>query len=179
MMLLISTCSQKLSEEEFVSPISKIITSIKRVYEIKHYKEKINFEKYEKIIICGTAMKDNEYLDDLEQFNWIKTSSKPILGICSGMQVIALQFGGKIIKKKEIGMINVKVIRENILFSEDFVGYALHGNGISNLIEFYLLAKSDKSVQAIKHKKKEIYGVMFHPEVRNEKLIEIFTEQSS
>ncbi|MEK6916511.1 MAG: hypothetical protein AABW92_02090, partial [Nanoarchaeota archaeon] len=54
--------------------------------------------------------------------------------------------------------------------------YSLHGNGLENLDQFDILAESAKSVQAIKHKKKEFYGIMFHPEVRNEKIVRNFLD---
>ncbi len=171
MILLISTCSEKLSEEEFVKPISKII---QQKHEIKNYSENIEYSKYEKILICGTALKDNEYINDLEKFDWIKDYNNPIFGICSGMQVIALSFGAKLTKNKDIGMLKIKTTKENRLISGEFYAYELHGNGLSKLDKFEILAKSDKSVQAIKLKKKEIYGIMFHPEVRNQDIIRTF-----
>ncbi len=59
---------------------------------------------------------------------------------------------------------------------KSFQAYSLHQNGISNLSEFYILAKSKDSIHVIKHKNKEIYGVVFHPEVRNRWVIEKFKE---
>jgi GMP synthase-like glutamine amidotransferase len=168
MILLISTCSEKLNEEEFVKPIAGIV---EKNYEIRHYTEKTDLKKYEKLIICGTALKDNDFLKNLTHFNWIKESNIPLLGICSGMQVIALQFGAKPVKKKEIGMTKIKSIKKNILFTGDFEAYELHGNGLSNLNQFEILAKSENTPQAIKHKTKNIYGIMFHPEVRNSNII--------
>jgi GMP synthase (glutamine-hydrolysing) len=101
----------------------------------------------------------------------LKDLNKPVLGICSGIQIIAKAFGGVIIPKKEIGMVEVK---GELFGQKKFKAYALHTNGISKLSEFKILARSKKSVQAIKHKSKEIYGVMFHPEVRNEWVISEF-----
>jgi GMP synthase-like glutamine amidotransferase len=40
--------------------------------------------------------------------------------------------------------------------------------------DFFVLAKSQKCVQAIQHKIKPLFGVMFHPEVRNPEIIEKF-----
>jgi GMP synthase-like glutamine amidotransferase len=171
MILLISTCSEKLNEEEFVKPIAKIA---EKNYEIKHYTEKIDLKKYEKIIICGTALRDNLYLNNLNHFNWVKEYNNPLLGICSGMQVIALQFGAKLVKKKEIGMTKIKTTKQNILFDGDFETYELHGNGLSDLNQFEILAKSENTVQAIKHKSKIVFGIMFHPEVRNSNIISNF-----
>jgi len=37
-----------------------------------------------------------------------------------------------------------------------------------------VLAESAKCVHAIKHKLKDVYGVLFHPEVRNKEVVERF-----
>ena len=173
MILLISTCSEKLNEEEFVRSISKII---EKDVSINHYSSinKADLDKASKVIICGTSLKDNEYLKHLKEFDWLKSIEKPVLGICSGMQVIALQFGAKLIKNKEIGMTSIRVIKPNPLFSHDFKAYELHGKGLADLDNFEILATSTYSVQAIKHNSREIYGIMFHPEVRNEQIVKNF-----
>ena len=56
-------------------------------------------------------------------------------------------------------------------FSKDFEAYELHNNSLTELFEFEILAESGNSVQAITHKEKDIYGIIFHPEVRNENII--------
>lgn len=175
MILLISTCEHKLSEEEFVKPVADILDNDCRII---NYKD-VNLSylgKYQKIIICGTALKDNFYLENISCFDWIKKTNIPVLGICSGMQAIALQFNSKLAKSKETGMICIKTLKQNPLFSGEFFGYALHGNGLNLSSEFEALAESDKCVQAIKHKEKNIYGTMFHPEARNKEIIKRFSE---
>ena len=175
MMLIVSTCKEKLNENEFVKPIANIVGER---YVIKHYldlkEEEIN--EADKIIICGTALKDNKYLKNINKFDWIKNFDKPISGICSGMQIIGLVFGSKLIKEKEIGIKNIKVEKENKLFSGNFEAYVLHNNSLEALNNFEILASSDISVQAIKHKNREIYGIIFHPEVRNERFINKFLD---
>ena len=167
--LIVSTCAEKLSEREFVNPIVNLVGDDVD-YEVANTDnaEKMS-AKFDKIIICGTAVADNEYL--LGNFEWLKEIKKPILGICSGIQIITKTFGGEIVPKKEIGMVEV---RGNLFGQKKFKAYALHTNGISKLSNFKILARSKKSVQAIKHKSKKIYGVMFHPEVRNEWVISEF-----
>ncbi len=170
MILIISTSSAKLSENEFVNPIKNIV---KEKAIIKHYTDinKDDLINFDKIIICGTALKDNEYLDHIKKFKWIENYDKPLLGICSGMQIIGLSFGAKLIANKEIGMEKIKVLKKNKLFSKDFEAYELHNNSLTELFEFEILAESGNSVQAITHKEKDIYGIIFHPEVRNENII--------
>ena len=173
MILIISTCKEKLSENEFVKPIANTVSEN---YMIKHYSEisKKEIDEADKIIICGTALIDNEYLENLDKFDWIKNCDKPVLGICSGMQIIGLIFGADIIKEKEIGMKKIEVIGKSRLFPKTFEAYELHSNSLKNLDSFEILAKSGEIIQAIKHKDEEIFGIIFHPEVRNAQIIRKF-----
>jgi GMP synthase-like glutamine amidotransferase len=91
------------------------------------------------------------------------------------MQTIGLVFGGRIEKCCEIGMTEIVTSKVNLLFSSTFKAYALHNYALMPSGEFEVLAKSAKCVQAIKHKQKNIYGVLFHPEVRNREVVERFT----
>ena len=173
MILIVSVCSEKLSEEEFVRPIAHIVN---KDYRITHYNEiKVSkIKNFNGIIICGTALKDNKYLKDINKFKWIKRVNMPILGICAGMQIIALQFGARLIKNTEIGSKEVKTEIKNHLFLGKFNAYELHENSLNNLKNFNIIAKSKNSIQAIKHKTRDIYGIMFHPEVRNENIVKKF-----
>ena len=106
--LIISTCSEKLSEREFVTPISKIVGADNQ--KILHYTDctEQNISEFEKILICGTSIQDNLYQKDIDKFKMFLTNfEKPILGICSGMQIVCTIFGDKIIKNLEIGMVDI------------------------------------------------------------------------
>lgn len=167
MILLLNTCSQKLSEEEFVRPIEKMLLKNNFDFEAKHHSENYNPFKYDKIIICGTALKDFEYLNDIERFSWIKKYEGKLLGICSGMQVISIVYGMKLKEKILIGSKEVKTASKGFL-DKDFKAYFLVSKQpVLNKV-FIALAK-DESV--IKHKSKDVYGFLFHPEVLNPELI--------
>lgn len=173
--LIISTCSEKLSEREFVTPISKIVGAANQ--KILHYTEctEQNIFEFEKILICGTSLQDNSYQKDIDKFKIILTNfEKPILGICSGMQIVCTIFGNKIIKNLEIGMVDIETLEKNSLCKGKFQAYSIHNNSVGNLVYFTILAQSETSIQVIKHKTKDIFGVSFHPEVRNESIIENF-----
>ena len=91
------------------------------------------------------------------------------------MQIIALTFNAKLIQQKEIGMTQITTKSRNKLFSKEFEVYNLHQNSLTDLDEFDILATTENdSVQAIKHKHKQFYGIIFHPEVRNETIVENF-----
>jgi GMP synthase (glutamine-hydrolysing) len=179
MILIISTCEEKIHELEFVKPIENILKEKKESFITKHYKElkKDDLNKASKIIISGTSLKDNEFLNNIDHFQWIKSIDKPILGVCAGMQIILLIYNGKLRNKKEIGYYKEDFIKDFLGINGEQEVYHLHNNYITLPKNFLSFTKS-KIPQAIKHKEKEIYGVLFHPEVRNTKLIEYFVEKA-
>ncbi len=178
MILIIDLCYEKdsLSNLEFVQPIKRITESSGEKTEIVHFSE-LNEElikKAKKILLCGTALKDNEYVNHVNEFQWLKEYKKPVLGICAGMQMIGLVFGSQLVKQKEIGM--TQIITKDPIFNDSMISaYELHGNNVMVPEGFTAIAENDKGVQAIK--KENIYGIVFHPEVRNRQLIINFLKQ--
>jgi GMP synthase-like glutamine amidotransferase len=175
MILIINICKEKLHYLEFVKPIEDILKRENLKCFTKDYEDINNsdLKKADKVIICGTSLKDNEFIGDINEFDWIKSFEKPLFGICGGMQIIGLIFDGKIGRKTEIGYFTED-------FEESFLGlggkqevYHLHNNFIKFSGEFEEFTKS-RINQAVKHKEKEIYGVLFHPEVRQKTLITKF-----
>jgi GMP synthase (glutamine-hydrolysing) len=160
---------------EFVSPITSVVLSLEDC-EVKHYLDlkPADLCAYSKIILSGTTLKDNVFLKQIEKFNWIKTFGKPILGICAGMQIISLVLGGSLNPCLEIGTVEIHTHRENPLFQGTFNVYTLHNYSVIPSRTFMTLAQSKNCVEAIKHKQKNIYGLLFHPEVRNPEIIKQF-----
>ncbi len=179
MILVINICKEELHYFEFVKPILDVLECNRIKYFVKNYKSVSNRDlgKCSKVIICGTSLLDNEFIADenIRYFKWVLNFDKPLLGICGGMQIIGKVFGGKILRKSEIGF-----FKEN--FDKNFLGlvgdmgvYHLHNNYIdfSKLKEFEVYCGKVIS-QAVKHRGKNIYGVLFHPEVREKDLIKNF-----
>jgi GMP synthase-like glutamine amidotransferase len=133
-------------------------------------------ETADRIILCGTPLKDVGYMGRLEDFKWLKRFGRPVLGICAGMQAIAAVHGAKLEKCQEVGMTEVSVLKENPLMSGTFKAYGLHNFAAKVPRGFAALAESKACVQAIAHKKRPLYGVLFHPEVRNPEIIERFLQ---
>jgi GMP synthase (glutamine-hydrolysing) len=160
MLLIVNICKEKLHALEFVKPIEDILASQNIQFFTKHYSELKNsdIEKADKIIICGTSLKDNEFLDHLNSFHWIKNYKKPIFGICGGAHLIGLILRYKLKKKKEIGLKKLILQKEFLGFKGELQVYHLH--------QFYVLPE-------VFHKD-NIYATLFHPEVRNKKIIEEF-----
>ncbi len=96
----------------------------------------------------------------------------PILGICYGLQVIAHQLGGKVVKAdhQEYGRAVLRIIKSDPLFEEipeSIDVWMSHADRVEDLPPgFNRIAESPGSPNAvIASRDKRIYGLQFHPEV--------------
>jgi len=160
---------------EFVLPIVTIAQELDEVF-VKHYTEikQDHLGKCDLVILSGTPLKDHTTLNQTERFDWIKTCKKPILGICAGMQTLGLVFSLTLKNCLGIGMTEITVLKPNPLFSSKFKAYSLHNLSVVPSDDFEVLSETTQCAQAIKHRQKDIFGVLFHPEVRNREIIERF-----
>ena len=178
-LLIINICKEKLHYYEFVKPIENILINNHINYFVKYYKNlnKKDLNKFSKIIICGTSLLDNEFIDNknINKFKWLLEINKPILGICGGMEIIGKVFGRKLKRKTEIGFYKEKFYKSFLGLNERCEVYHLHNFYIDFTdLDFEVYCENNRIIQAVKHKYKEIYGVLFHPEVRNKDLIKEF-----
>jgi len=162
---------------EFVLPIVTIAEQLDECM-VRHYLDLTNedLSYCEKIILSGTALEDNATLSQSEEFRWLLSTDKPVLGICAGMQTIGIVFGLMLEKCLEIGMTQIATCKKNCLFSGEFKSYSLHNFSVEIGGDFEVIGRSDECAQAIKHRSKPIYGVLFHPEVRNEEILKRFIQ---
>ena len=98
----------------------------------------------------------------------------PVLGLCYGMQLIALLEGGKVVGagRREYGRAELEVERCGGLFDgfaphESMTVWMSHGDHVDVPPPGYLVTASSRSVPvaAIQHQSKPIHAVQFHPEV--------------
>ena len=96
----------------------------------------------------------------------------PILGICYGMQLVAIDLGGtsEPAARREYGHAKLKVLSgKTVLFSElpfELDVWMSHGDHVTTLPEgFHVTATTGDVVTAIENPSRSIYCVQFHPEV--------------
>jgi len=171
--LLMSLCSDPLSDLEFVKPVEDILRNHGISSLIKHY-SKISLRDLnsaDKVIICGSALSDNAFLES-GSFEILKESDNPILGIGSGFHIIARVFGCNLFNKIRIGVFRVRSLSENILLDKKcFYAYFMTKKVAEIIRPLKILAKSGELGCMIKHEHKDIYGCLFHPEVMNAEII--------
>ncbi|MEC8339111.1 MAG: hypothetical protein VXZ40_00675 [Nanoarchaeota archaeon] len=177
--LILNLCSKQdtLHHLEFVRPIEDIVKKKTSKYEIKHYSDSLDYSTYSHVLLSGVPLRDFEYENHLDKFSWIKEFKGKVLGICAGAQVIGSIFDEDIINFQELGLRKIDLVKEDAIlenFSSPLEIYGLHNKGFNSKLSFFdVLARSSKP-ELLKHKKKEIYACIFHPEVRNHILIENF-----
>ncbi len=99
----------------------------------------------------------------------------PILGICAGHQFMARHFGGKVKPSKlpEFGQVELTLSVDNdplfVEIPKKSIVWESHNDEVTTLTkDFTKLGESENcKIQAIRHKKKQFYGLQFHPEVEH------------
>ncbi len=128
---------------------------------------------FDLIVLSGSS-----YLSVLKDFNklykteveLILNSQKPLIGICFGCELIAYSYGSKLkrLHNKQKGIIKIKPSKSSDIFQglgDDLSVYEAHRWSIISLSdELEEVAHSSSGTEILKHKKRPIYGIQFHPE---------------
>ncbi|MEM2341217.1 MAG: hypothetical protein QXX94_01000 [Candidatus Bathyarchaeia archaeon] len=179
--LLISLCLDPLSELEFIEPIKHILRHHGIDTIIRHYTKFSPEDENlaDKVIICGSALKDNAFLSD-GSFMWLKKINKPVLGVGSGSQAIARTFNCNLVNRIKIGIFRIRLVRENKLIDnkKNFYAFFLTKRAIKLNEPLMALAKTGTTECIFKHKFREVYGCLFHPEVMNPEIITNFISRT-
>jgi len=167
---------------DFGSQYTQLIA--RRIREQKVYCEIVRFDsdldKYSDSDIRGYVLsggpasladEDSPRLDS----TFFKTSL-PILGICYGMQFLAQQFGGELVRSdlREYGRAEFRVSGNGKLLKNVpaiSTVWMSHGDSIVKMPEgFNVVGSTDTlDVAAVADEDRQIYGVQFHPEVHHTK----------
>lgn len=148
-----------------------------RVYcEIVPYYTKVDEIKAKNpkgIILSGgpsSVYNENAYTVD----QGVYTMGIPVLGICYGMQRIAVDFGGSVIRSDhhEYGKAELKLESQSALFDEvddNGIVWMSHSDRVDELpAGFTPIATSANSpFAAIANEEKRVYAMQFHPEVQH------------
>jgi GMP synthase-like glutamine amidotransferase len=138
-----------------------------------------DLKQYDAIVLSGSQRKLAEigvaeyYAAEMEL---IRRQTRPMLGLCFGIQLIALAYGEDVVNmgQKLDGYYMVKLSKKDELFeglSDKFLVRESHEEMVAKIpYDFELLAESPNCpVEAIKHMVYPIYGVQFHPERYDDK----------
>ncbi len=135
-----------------------------------------NLKDFDAVVITGSAKFAalNEVHKGLLSF--LKTVCLPTIGICYGHQVICLAHGCKVVHSINPikGAMKIRILDPNELFinlgheivvDESHFDSVVWNSDLFKKIGLKLLANSEScQVEAVKHVKRPIYGVQFHPE---------------
>lgn len=98
----------------------------------------------------------------------------PILGICYGMQLMTVHFGGKVEKAKhrEYGKATMTVEKSSAIFEglpEEQVVWMSHGDLVVETPEGFSVNATSPScpIASMSDETRKLYAVQFHPEVRH------------
>ena len=131
------------------------------------------------IILSGSHMSAYEESND-QVSQAVFEAGVPVLGICYGMQTMALQLGGKVEsgQKREFGYAEVRAHNHTKLLEgiEDFKGpnnegmlkvWMSHGDKVTSMPEGFKLMCSTPScpIAGMADETRKFYAVQFHPEV--------------
>ena len=143
-------------------------------------------------LFYGESIEDNVILDeyaDILDFNLLKKFSennKPILGICRGMQVINVFFGGSLyqdmeghkLMSDERHLINIEsdTFLYEVYKNDKLLVNSNHHQSIKNVANNFVVSavSEDGVIEAIE--KDNIIGIEWHPEKLDMKIFEKFIE---
>ena len=163
---------------QFTQLIARRIREIGIFSEIISHKKAKNLnifnEKIKGIILSGGPL--NVYDGNKFKFNKKILNLKiPILGICFVHQIISKVLGGKVKKSKyrEFGSAKVKKKNNSHLVKNFFNSkntsdvWMSHADQVSKLPRGFIVVASSKNSKytIIENRKKNLFGVQFHPEV--------------
>ncbi|NIH16315.1 glutamine-hydrolyzing GMP synthase [Serratia symbiotica] len=171
---------------DFGSQYSQLIA--RRVREIGVYCElwawDVNEEQIREFNSSGIILSggpESTTADDSPRApEYVFTADVPVLGVCYGMQTMAIQLGGCVqgANEREFGYAQVEVVNECALLRgiEDITSplgkplldvWMSHGDKITAIpSDFVTIASTDSCPFAIMaNEEKRFYGVQFHPEV--------------
>jgi GMP synthase (glutamine-hydrolysing) len=173
-----------------IDNITKYIDKIPQLLSSENTFEVVKFDKvtidlidndYDLIILTGGKPvrlglheKEKIRLNEVQQTIILNTKT-PIIGICYGFRMINEAYNSKIEYEQKIikGVKSIKLLSNfwKTLKESNIMCHEEHHFTCKRLgSDLVPLATSSRGIEIIKHKKKNIFGLQFHPEVDTENL---------
>ncbi len=140
--------------------------------EIYPYNKPVHLKDNIQGIILSGSFSSIADIDSLQPDKKIFNLKVPVLGICYGMQVMAEMLGGKVTgcDNREYGETKLKILEKNDLFSgfpSSIKVWMSHYDRVEKLPSGFTILAHTKSIPiaAMGDKKRNLYGIQFHPEV--------------
>jgi GMP synthase-like glutamine amidotransferase len=100
----------------------------------------------------------------------IRESTQPIIGICLGMELIVVAYGGtlRLLRKRVHRTVEIRVTRDDPIAATGklFEVFESHRRSVKKLPpSLVALAHSNQGIEIIRHKERPVYGFQFHPEM--------------
>lgn len=138
------------------------------------------------IILSGGPESTTEYYSPRAPNGVFKVGC-PVLGICYGMHLMAIQLGGKVetSSQREFGSAKVQVVADSMLIetigskSSLLEVWMSHGDKVTVLPSNFISIAANKScpIAIMANEEKSFYGVQFHPEVTHTKQGELILKR--
>lgn len=134
--------------------------------------DEVSVADHEAIILSGSyehsVVYDQAYF--LKEVELVRTTDRPILGICLGFELICYAYGCQLHELAEkiegAGQVTPTGEGAKIFQGTDpirvFEGHRWNVEDVPK--ELVVLARSDSGIEAVRHRLKPMYGLQFHPE---------------
>lgn len=132
-----------------------------------------DLHKYSNIILSGRR-KNDTVMNAINSkiIKHVISEKKPLLGICYGAEILALTFGGTLMRMQKIhtGIQEIEIVKTNPICSEKINVFENHSYMISKIDSlFEHIAKSSVcKFEMIQCRDSNIFGTQFHPEMSDD-----------
>lgn len=127
------------------------------------------------VILSGSHTLTAAWHDDIfqSQLQLIKGHRGPLVGICFGMQLIAHAYGAHLhrLADHNYGIAPIKITADDVIFNDIYYPkvFESHTWAVRKLPPHLTsLAESGTGIEVLKHDRRFIYGLQFHPEASDD-----------
>jgi len=154
------------------------LNKVSAKHEIKRYDDLVscNASNYDGIILSGrTSNLKSMNVANMHLVNFAYENDKPLLGICFGVEIMALALNGSLrrLGSRIIGDHIISVNSNNPLTDKERLNvFESHGYYIARLPQGFvgIADSSNCKYEIIVHNAKQIFGTQFHPEISRDGL---------